>query len=1006
PHPAGARPAPLRLALEPRILFDAAGAAELFHPPLNDPGDPALALHDDGGEDSLPHLFAEAPPSPAIALAPLQAEAPRREVVFIDRAVPDLPTLLQGIPAHARVVMLDADSDGVRQMAEALAGESGVDALHIFSHGGAGWLQLGSTELNPATVESHQADLAAWGRALAPDGDVMIYGCNVGDGLLGQAFLQKISQITAADAAASTDLTGSAARGGDWILESHTGSVETAVILSREAQNAWNGLLFTNERLSEPSDGVDATGGASNVPSISANGRYVVFTSTATNLVSGASGGQSHIYLYDTENPDNGLTLIDRKLADLTPSVGNAYNPTVSDNGQVVFESDGTDLLAAADGGANRDVFLYDPSSGAANKITRLSGTGGTSEPNAASYLPHISPDGLYAVFYSSATTGLYAGQADVDALSDIYLWSSGSGTVTPLTLGVAYTGNTQGYSSPVISDADGSGDRWVAYNSLGGGGYQWLFHQTIAQTNNGSNLTPISQTWDGTAMDGNSFDPSISQDGSRVAFMSGSQRLVAEDGDDGYTTQDIFLYDANETDLATYPNQIRRISISTSGGDPNNFSQGVGISPDGDYIVFQSAATNLVHASTLLNSRDVYMYNDNDHSITLVSEHAHDQGTRNLNSHHPRVSDGGLGVTFASDADDLVAGDGNGQRDVFYMDRTPPPPPPVIPINYSPELNPPYDRYVTVQNFLNDGAHGNVGFQVSALLGSWTTDQNTTDPRGVALVELDHAHGTWQYSLNDGESWVEIGEVSQREALLLPETDTSRIRFLPRPGFTGQLTVQFRAWDQFSGVGEWYVDAHSGGDPTAFSVNLFVGVVNVTYIPPVGVVPPGVIHQDGGVPPPGSSPTPGGGDVEGFGGTPGEGLGGASGPGELAGFGGGGTGESTPGGVGSFGGAPGGGAGGMEGMAGFGAGVPPVPSGAGEGGAPGGGAAAEGEEVGTGPEGGGSAGSAGGAPGALGGDGGAVGDFGGSPGSGEGGAGSGGGGGAVGNFGGSPGGG
>ena len=70
--------------------------------------------------------------------------AGRREIVFVDSAVEDYQTLLDGIDTSAQVVMLDADRDGVEQIAEVLAQFNDVDAVHIIAHGDAARLELGN----------------------------------------------------------------------------------------------------------------------------------------------------------------------------------------------------------------------------------------------------------------------------------------------------------------------------------------------------------------------------------------------------------------------------------------------------------------------------------------------------------------------------------------------------------------------------------------------------------------------------------------------------------------------------------------------------------------------------------------------------------------------------------------------------------------------------------------------------------------------------------------------
>jgi len=110
--------------------------------------------------------------------------AERTEMVFIAAGVTDSDALLAGRTAASEIVWLDADSDGVLQIAAALAGRSGVDSIHIVSHGRAGALPLGTATLSLATLDSYRSELAAIGQALQADGDILLYGCNIAGGNL------------------------------------------------------------------------------------------------------------------------------------------------------------------------------------------------------------------------------------------------------------------------------------------------------------------------------------------------------------------------------------------------------------------------------------------------------------------------------------------------------------------------------------------------------------------------------------------------------------------------------------------------------------------------------------------------------------------------------------------------------------------------------------------------------------------------------------------------------
>ncbi len=156
----------------------------------------------------------------------------RHEMVFVDTRLANYQTLLQEVPSDAEVYLLDASRDGLTQILESLSGRSGIDAIHVLGHGSSGEMQFGTTTLEANNLASYQTQLAQLGQSLSHDGDLLLYGCNVAEGDSGQAFIEQLAKLTGADLAASTNVTGAAAQGGDWQLESSTGLLETTSLQS------------------------------------------------------------------------------------------------------------------------------------------------------------------------------------------------------------------------------------------------------------------------------------------------------------------------------------------------------------------------------------------------------------------------------------------------------------------------------------------------------------------------------------------------------------------------------------------------------------------------------------------------------------------------------------------------------------------------------------------------------------------------------------------------------
>ncbi|MCU9950564.1 DUF4347 domain-containing protein, partial [Pseudomonas sp. PDM13] len=212
----------LAMALEPRMLFDGAVAATVAEtadaqPTADASHDPASTQDTHSSTDTL-------------AATPTGTTDNRQEVVFIDNQVKDYQQLISGLKPGTEVVVLDGSKDGLQQIADYLNGRSGIDAIHIISHGDVGKVQLGNDWLDSSDLASRSTTLNAIGQALDKDGDILLYGCQVGADGAGRDFITGLANATGADVAASNDLTGAASKGGDWVLEVNQGSVETAAL--------------------------------------------------------------------------------------------------------------------------------------------------------------------------------------------------------------------------------------------------------------------------------------------------------------------------------------------------------------------------------------------------------------------------------------------------------------------------------------------------------------------------------------------------------------------------------------------------------------------------------------------------------------------------------------------------------------------------------------------------------------------------------------------------------
>ncbi|MEH1941488.1 MAG: putative Ig domain-containing protein [Nostoc sp.] len=182
----------------------------------------------------------------AIATQPTQdlhEQLPATRLVFIDPQVENYQSLVAGVLPNTSVVVLDADQNGIEQISQVLATHREINSLHIVSHGAPGQVYLGNSLLSHETLNLYAWELMGWANVLSADAQLLLYGCEVGQTEQGKTFLQHLSELTAAVVAASDDLTGSAALGGDWELEVSTGGIVPALAFHPEVMAAYASVL-------------------------------------------------------------------------------------------------------------------------------------------------------------------------------------------------------------------------------------------------------------------------------------------------------------------------------------------------------------------------------------------------------------------------------------------------------------------------------------------------------------------------------------------------------------------------------------------------------------------------------------------------------------------------------------------------------------------------------------------------------------------------------------------
>jgi Tol biopolymer transport system component len=408
---------------------------------------------------------------------------------------------------------------------------------------------------------------------------------------------------------------------------------------------------------------------------ISADGRYVVFTSVLKDLLPGpATDGSPNVFLYDRVNSTT--TLISHAAGDPTAVAdGSAGGVLISADGDdILFSQSGGNLVAGqtpSAAGTHVNAFLYHRPSGSLTLISHPSGAP-TMGANGDSLGAAISADGGYLVFASGATD-LIPGLAGSPA-SSVYLYQRATGAVTLVSHAAGSSlvpGDGDSYL-PQIS-ADG---RWLAFLSRATNLIAGQVPSPVASPTDAflydrisGSLRLVSHTIASPQTPGNVGSFTLSADGRYVAFDSPAPDLVPGQVN-GAAGSNVFVYDriANATSLVSHGQGSATTASSPPGSmDPR-------LSADGRYIAYTSSGADLVpHQTDTQNGSDVFVYDQVARTTVLAS---HNRASLTTTAHgysqSARISGDGRVVAFSSNATDLAGGqlDFNGFQDLFLFER------------------------------------------------------------------------------------------------------------------------------------------------------------------------------------------------------------------------------------------------------------------------------------------------------------------------------------------------
>jgi hypothetical protein len=376
-------------------------------------------------------------------------------------------------------------------------------------------------------------------------------------------------------------------------------------------------ILGTNILISADTNGLPADGFSSEA-SISGDGRYVVFSSSADNLVSGDTNNTTDVFERDLQTGTTILVSANMDGSGLGNT--NSYSPIISSDGRfVLFRRRARNQYVGTFGNRLENLFLRDLELATNYALTAASVSPGVT-------FAAMTPDGHYVAFIGKIA-GSYSAY--------LYVWDSQLAALV-------YTNTSSGLAQVAISP---DGQR-VAYSTSSG-----LFLVDLA--NPANNATIGSGT-------SNSFSTqwgwNFSADGNLLAFET-SANIATPDSGGNF---DVYLYDV----LAKTNYLVSRNLAGTGPGDAASVSPV--ISPDSRFIAYRSAADNLVPGDSN-GVPDVFIYDRTSGATTLLSASQFGNRSSDNRSLLPIFSGDGQTLVFQSAASDLVGtNDWNRTSDLF----------------------------------------------------------------------------------------------------------------------------------------------------------------------------------------------------------------------------------------------------------------------------------------------------------------------------------------------------
>jgi Tol biopolymer transport system component len=433
------------------------------------------------------------------------------------------------------------------------------------------------------------------------------------------------------------------------------GAVAVMTLGLLSVPDAVNGTIpsgRTTSRVSVSSSGVPAND-ESLQPSISARGRYLTWTSFATNLAGGDSTGAYDIFRRDRLTRRTELVSVSSRGE---PADGHSSQSSVSGDGQrIAFTSSARDLVTGDTNSAS-DIFVRDMARRTTVRASIDSRERQARPGNDGSLLsqrPVLSAGGRFVAFESSATNLVARDTNGAGARNgtDVFVRNLAAGITVRASVGPRGR-QANGASRNAAISADG---RYVAFSSVAAnlvpGDTNRRRDAFVRDLRRGTtervSVGPLGRQAAGG--DGSLGTVSISGDGRYVAFLATATNLVPGDTN---RSADVFVHDRRT-------HRTERVSVGAHGqGNRDSNVSAAAISANGRYVTFVSDATNLLHRSasgTHAYVRDRQTASTRRASVPLRRTPGGTSSTESV------VSSDGAHVAFAARTAELVPGPGHG---------------------------------------------------------------------------------------------------------------------------------------------------------------------------------------------------------------------------------------------------------------------------------------------------------------------------------------------------------